>query len=93
MRPRQTHRGMSAFGGKANPITHEPLAFAAPQRASFNFEHEGCDASARQLPAQELDDVLSPDSAIERKAEALAKTIDGPEIAWKLRADTEQIQV
>jgi hypothetical protein len=81
---------MSAAGGKADPTTHEPLAFAAPQRASFNFEHEGCDASARQLP---LDDVLSPDSAIERKAEALAKTIDGPEIAWKLRADTEQIQV
>ena len=40
-----------------------------------------------------FDDVLSPDSAIERKAEALAKTIDAPEIAWKLRADTEQIQV
>jgi hypothetical protein len=79
---------MSAFGGKADPTTYEPLAFAAPQRASFNFEHEGRDASARQLSAQD-----SMTYYLERKAEALAKTIDGPEIAWKLRADTEQIQV
>jgi hypothetical protein len=84
---------MSTFGGKADPTTHEPLAFAAPQRASFNFEHEGRDGFSASAASPRLDDVLSPDSAIERKAEALAKTIDGPEIAWKLRADTEQIQV
>jgi hypothetical protein len=52
------------------------------------------DAMLQRVSRQhKLDDVLSPDSAIERKAEALAKTIDGPKIAWKLRADTEQIQV